>query len=69
MIGSTATSTDSVPQTRKREPYTYHYHIEPPPADGNRVERFLTALAAILRHSNYRFLLDIYANTSSKCGR
>jgi Fe-S oxidoreductase len=33
------------------------------------VERFLTAFAAILRHSNYRFLLDMYANTSTKCGR
>jgi Fe-S oxidoreductase len=33
------------------------------------VERFLTAFAAILRHGNYRFLLDMYANTSTKCGR
>lgn len=65
----TAPVNQSVPKHHTREPYTYHYHIEPPPADGDRVEQFLTALAAILRHSNYRFLLDIYANTSSKCGR
>lgn len=69
MVSSTATPADSVPEIRKREPYTYHYHIETPPADGDRVERFLTALAAILRHSNYGFLLDMYTNTSIKCGR
>ncbi len=68
-MSSTVSLNQSVSETRKREPYTYHYHIEPPPADGDRVDQFLTALAAILRHSNYRFLLDIYANTSSKCGR
>ncbi len=32
-------------------------------------ERFLAAFAAILRHSNYRFLIDLYARTSAKCGR
>jgi len=36
---------------------------------GSQVERFLTAFAAILRHSNYRFLLDLYSRTSAKCGR
>jgi Fe-S oxidoreductase len=68
-LSSPVTLNESVSETRKREPYAYHYHIEPPPAAVDRVERFLTALAAILRHSNYRFLLDIYANSSSKCGR
>ncbi len=48
---------------------SYHYHVEQPPPVGNRVEKFLTAFAAILRHSNYRFLLDLYARTSSKCAR
>ncbi len=48
------------------------YHIEPSPIStryGDRVSSFLAAFAAILRHSNYRFLLDMYALTSSKCGR
>jgi Fe-S oxidoreductase len=48
---------------------SYHYHVEPVPVSGNRVENFLTAFAAILRHSNYRFLLDLYARTSTKCSR
>jgi len=61
--------TGSTSRQNKREPYAYHYHVERPPDDGDRVENFLTAFAAILRHSNYRFLLDMYANTSSKCGR
>jgi Fe-S oxidoreductase len=51
----------------------YGYHVEPladsisglgPPA-----ERFLAAFAAILRHSNYRFLIDLYARASARCGR
>jgi Fe-S oxidoreductase len=49
------------------------YHIEPNPASeriaSNRPERFLAAFAAIMEHSNYRFLLDLYARTSTKCGR
>lgn len=49
------------------------FHVEPLPEDtplnGDRVSRFLVAFAAILRHSNYRFLLDLYSRTSSKCGR
>ncbi len=58
-------------KTSARSPY--FYHVEPPPAgeqtaDG-RVERFLNAFAAILRFSNYRFLMDLYARASAKCGR
>ncbi len=45
------------------------YHIEANGQSGDRVQAFLTAFAAILRHSNYRFVLDLYARTSSKCGR
>jgi Fe-S oxidoreductase len=46
-----------------------HYHIEPSHRDGSLVDRFLTAFAAILRHSNYRFLLEIYARSSTRCAR
>jgi Fe-S oxidoreductase len=64
-----ATFAQSTSLENERQPHSYHYHIEPPPADGDRVEKFLTTFAAILRHSNYRFILDMYANTSAKCGR
>ena len=55
-------------QPTQRPVPLYHYHIEQVP-EGDRVENFLTAFAAILRHSNYRFLLDMYARTSTKCAR
>ncbi len=46
------------------------YHVEPQAASaGDRIIRFLNAFGAILQHSNYGFLLDLYAHTSSKCGR
>ncbi len=69
MVSSFSTSTDSVLQADQHPIPSYHYHIEPPLSAGDRVEDFLTAFAAILRHSNYRFLLDMYARTSTKCAR
>ncbi|GAB4503818.1 MAG: (Fe-S)-binding protein [Anaerolineales bacterium] len=45
----------------------YFYHVEETTFSENRVERFLTAFAAILRHSNYRLVLDLYAKTGVKC--
>ncbi len=56
-------------KTGQRSPATYPYHIERTSLAGDRVEAFLMTFAAILRHSNYRFLLDIYAHSSTKCGR
>jgi len=49
----------------------YHVESQPAPAGaaGDRITRFLNAFAAILQHSNYGFLLDLYAHTNSKCGR
>ncbi|MEW5960784.1 MAG: 4Fe-4S dicluster domain-containing protein, partial [Chloroflexota bacterium] len=44
---------------------TYFYGVEYPPPNGERVEKFLTAFAAILRHSNYSLLLDFYARTGA----
>ncbi|MBW2146419.1 MAG: (Fe-S)-binding protein [Deltaproteobacteria bacterium] len=35
----------------------------------DRPRRFLEIFAAILKHSNYRFLLDIYSRIATKCGR
>lgn len=60
---------DTSVQQKKPSTPTYHYHTEPVLPRENRVDDFLTAFAAILRHSNYRFLLDLYARTSTKCGR
>jgi Fe-S oxidoreductase len=50
-----------------RHPAPYHYRVEPTPLAGDRVERFLTAFGAILRHSNYRGVLDLYSRIGSKC--
>jgi Fe-S oxidoreductase len=69
MVSSTTPAVESASGQNRCSPHACHYHVEPPPAGGDRVERFLTAFAAILRHGNYRFVLDMYANTSSKCGR
>lgn len=46
----------------------YSYFIERPLGD-ERPRRFLEIFAAILKHSNYRFLLDIYSRLTAKCGR
>lgn len=56
-----------------KEPQKDFFHLDPATAaitnGSDRTARFLAAFAAILRHSNYRFLLDLYARTSIKCGR
>lgn len=44
------------------------YYQEPAPT-GDRPRRFLEAFAAILRHSNYGFILDHFARMGAKCGR
>ncbi len=49
-----------------RKPF---FHLEPSSGANDRVSSFLAAFAAILEHSNYRFLLDLYARVTSKCGR
>ena len=46
----------------------YSYYVEDY-NEKSRPRRFLEAFAAILKHSNYRFVLDIYARTSTKCAR
>jgi len=46
----------------------YSYYIEGPLGD-DRPRQFLRIFAAILKHSNYRFLLDIYSRLTAKCGR
>ena len=46
----------------------YSYYVEDFD-QRSRPRRFLEAFAAILEYSNYRFILDTYARTSTKCAR
>jgi Fe-S oxidoreductase len=55
--------------TKTQQPYFYHIETAGLPDINNRSEKFLTAFADILRNSNYRFLIDLYARVSAKCGR
>jgi len=52
-----------------RQPYFYHLESSVLTELDNRAEKFLAAFAAILQNSNYRFLIELYAKTSAKCGR
>lgn len=45
------------------------YHIEEKFVAKDLSKAYLDAFAAILENSNYGFLIDLYARTSSKCGR
>jgi Fe-S oxidoreductase len=47
----------------------YSYHVEAAPESEDRAEKFLAAFAAILRHGNYHFIVELFAKTSSRCGR
>lgn len=68
-----STNPSSQPKAQSGAERKAFYHIEPQTdptgLNRDRVSRYLAAFAAILRHSNYGFLLDLYAHTSSKCGR
>ena len=44
------------------------YHVEDFNVE-DRPRRFLEAFAAILKHTNYRFVLDNYVRISAKCSR
>ena len=61
-------SFSTTPNTAQ-QPYFYHVESSTLPELNNRAEKFLTAFAEILRNSNYRFLIDLYAKVSAKCGR
>lgn len=45
------------------------YHIEAGLPVEDRPRRFLEAFAAILTHTNYRFVLEHYIRTTAKCSR
>ncbi|MCK5125505.1 MAG: (Fe-S)-binding protein [candidate division Zixibacteria bacterium] len=52
----------------ERQHLHVRYHIEDMDVS-DRPKRFLTAFAAILRHTNYRFALEHFIRISAKCGR
>ena len=64
-IPSEKTMETSPPQ----QPYFYHLESTSITELDSRAEKFLSALTAILRNSNYHFLIELYAKTSAKCGR
>lgn len=56
------------PEVIEQQKLDVRYHVEDfDPED--RPRRFLEAFAAILKHSNYRFVLDHFVRLSSKCAR
>ncbi len=61
-IEAPGVETESPPQRQ------YLYNIEDP-GKSNKVERFLEAFEAVLKHTNYRAIFDMYSRTSTKCGR
>jgi Fe-S oxidoreductase len=63
------TKLSSTTTNRTGQPYFYHVETSSLPEINNRAEKFLAAFAEILRNSNYRFLIDLYAKVSAKCGR
>ena len=66
MTNPSNTTTDA---SSSRQPYFYHLESSSIPELDHRAEKFLAAFAAILQNSNYRFLIELYAKTSAKCGR
>jgi Fe-S oxidoreductase len=63
------TSLSSNPTNASQQPYFYHIESSAISENSSRPEKIWAAFASILSHSNYRFLIDLYARTSAKCGR
>jgi Fe-S oxidoreductase len=62
-------ATSSTPTKPSHQPYFYHIESSAIPELDNRAAKFLTAFEAILNNSNYRFLIELYAKISARCGR
>ncbi len=56
------------PEVLEKQKLNVRYNIEEFNAD-DRPRRFLEAFAAILKHSNYKFVLDHFARMSARCSR
>jgi len=51
----------------KKQPYWYH--LDRIPLAEDRAQRVLESFAAVLRHTNYKPVLDLYARIMTRCGR
>ncbi len=56
------------PEVVERQRLPVNYHVEDFDVEG-RPRRFLEAFAAVLMHTNYRFVLEHYIRVSAKCSR
>jgi len=63
-----AFKTERKPEVVERQKLDVRYHIENPVVEG-RAQKFLEAFAAILKNTNYGFVLDQYVRSSAKCSR
>jgi len=48
--------------------HRFSYYVEPYD-ELDRTDRFLSAMAAVLRHSSYGYWLDLYSRITAKCSR
>ena len=56
------------PEVIEKQRLAVRYHVEDYDV-ADRPQRFLEAFAAILKHSNYRFVLEHFIRMSAKCSR
>jgi Fe-S oxidoreductase len=66
-VAPTTTEEKKVAPEPKKQPYSYH--LDRIPLAQDRAERFLESFAAVLRHTNYKPVLDLYARNMTHCGR
>jgi Fe-S oxidoreductase len=59
---------DAQPAMVAAPAHSYSYYVEPYDERG-RPGRFLSVMAAVLRHSTYRYWLDLYSRVTTKCSR
>jgi Fe-S oxidoreductase len=64
---TTETEEKKVAEEPKKQPY--FYHLDRIPLAEDRARRFLESFAAILRHTNYKPVLELYAHNMTHCGR
>ncbi|MGI5837393.1 MAG: (Fe-S)-binding protein [Chloroflexota bacterium] len=65
--GTQGKVTQGVAAPAKQQPY--FYHLDRIPLAEDRARRFLESFAAVLRHSNYKPALELYARNMAHCGR
>jgi Fe-S oxidoreductase len=64
---TTKTEEKKVAEEPKKQPY--FYHLDRIPLAEDRARRFLESFAAVLRHTNYRPVLELYVRNMTHCGR